>query len=284
MSAGVTSVVITRNRRETLLATLRRLERTGAPIVVVDNGSTDGTPSAVRAEFGGVSVVALGRNLGATARAVGARAARTPFVAFSDDDSWWELGALELAVQTMLEHPAVGLVAARVLVGDEERLDPVSAEMERSPLANRTGAPGRRVLGFAACGAVCRTDALLRSAGADARYGVGGEESLLALDLAADGLACIYRPDVVAYHHPARRASSRATHRARDRVVARNDLWTAWLRLRPRDALLASVRIVRRPGGVHGALAAMRGVAWVVASRRSVPSAISREFSGLARF
>src|SRR5437879_2115154 len=33
-------------------------------VVVVDNGSTDGTTARVRAEFGGVSVVDAGRNIG----------------------------------------------------------------------------------------------------------------------------------------------------------------------------------------------------------------------------
>jgi N-acetylglucosaminyl-diphospho-decaprenol L-rhamnosyltransferase len=279
---AVTSVVITRNRRETLLRTLGRIEQLGVRVVVVDNGSDDGTPAAIRGRFPAVSLIALGRNRGAAARMEAARAVETPFVAFSDDDSWWAPRALELAVRTLLDHPGIGLVAARILVGEDERLDPVSEAMGRSPLANQTGAPGRRVLGFTACGAVCRTDALLRCDGPNARYGIGGEEALLALDLAADGLACIHHPAVVAYHYPERSASAEATHRARDRTAARNDLWTAWLRLQPRDAVRASVCVLRRRGGLAGAVAATTGVAWVIRNRKPVPAAVSREFADLA--
>jgi GT2 family glycosyltransferase len=278
---AVTSVVITRDRRETLLRTIGRLDVLNARVVVVDNGSSDGTAAALRARFPEVTVIRLACNLGASARVAGARAVATPFVAFSDDDSWWEPGALELAARTLLEHPGVGLVAARVLVGDDDRLDPVSAAMGRSPLVNATGSPGRRVLGFTACGAVCRTDAFLRCAGSAVRYGLGGEEALLALDLAAVGLACIYRPDVVAHHHPARGKSERTARHERDRIAARNDLWTAWLRLRPRDAARTSVYILRRSNGAGG-VAALAGAAWVFAQRRPVPAVISNEFARLA--
>ena len=54
-----------RNRREDLLVTLARHE---APVVLVDNGSTDGTVDAVRAAHPEVCVVPLGQNLGARAR------------------------------------------------------------------------------------------------------------------------------------------------------------------------------------------------------------------------
>jgi GT2 family glycosyltransferase len=267
-----------------LLGTIARLVGVGARVIVVDNGSHDGTPAAVRERFPQVSVIALDRNIGAAARTVGARAAATPFVAFNDDDSWWAAGALEVAAQTLLDHARVGLVAARVLVGDDERLDPVSAQMGRSPLANTTGAPGSRVLGFAACGVVCRRDAFLRCPSSDfTRYGVGGEEALLALDLAADGFACIYRSDVVAHHHPARSTSPHATHRSRNRIAARNDLWTAWLRLGRRDAIAESARVLRRNGGLVGAFAATNGVPWVIRNRKPVPATVSRAFRDLGR-
>lgn len=62
-------VVLNWNGREDTLACLRSLEpvwseRTKG--VVVDNGSTDGTPDAIRAAFAAVEVLETGRNLGFT--------------------------------------------------------------------------------------------------------------------------------------------------------------------------------------------------------------------------
>ncbi len=99
----VAVVIATRNRGPELLGTLARLlaldER--PRIVVVDNGSTDGTAELVGAHHPGVQVVGLRRNQGAGARTIGARLVDTPYVAFSDDDSWWAPGALRRAVELL---------------------------------------------------------------------------------------------------------------------------------------------------------------------------------------
>ncbi|MEU4385604.1 glycosyltransferase [Promicromonospora sp. NPDC023805] len=67
-------------------------------MILVDNGSADGSVDAVAAAHPDVTVIRLPRNVGAAVRTVGVRAARTQFVAFADDDSWWAPGALRAAV------------------------------------------------------------------------------------------------------------------------------------------------------------------------------------------
>src|SRR5947208_1837668 len=103
----VTVVVMTRNRWPDLSQTLPRHE---PPVVVVDNGSDDGTPDRVREAFPCVEVVALDTNLGAPARNIGVERARTPYVAFADDDSWWAPGSLERAARIFDAHPRLGLL------------------------------------------------------------------------------------------------------------------------------------------------------------------------------
>jgi len=248
-------------------------------VVVVDNGSRGASAAALLAELEateGVDVVALGRNLGAAARTVGVRAIATTSVAFADDDSWWAPGALAEAVAVLDAHPRLALVAARVLVGSDLREDPVNAAMAASPLARRADEPGPRVLGFVACGAVVRRDAYLAVGGFHPRFGIGGEEEPLALDLAAAGWELAYVERLVAHHHPAvgRDPAARA------RRQLRNALWSAWLR-RPRRVLgprtLALLRAAPRGVAARGLGGALRGLPWVLRERRVLPHAIERE-------
>jgi GT2 family glycosyltransferase len=268
MRARVTVVVATRNRSGPLAHTLGRLGalRPPPPVVVVDNGSDDGSAEVVGKRFPAVRLLALGRNLGAAARNLGVLAAATPYVAFSDDDSWWAPGALERAAAALDTHPRLALVAARTLVGPEERTDPVSALMADSPLPVPAGAPGPAVLGFLACSAVVRRDAFLQAGGFSPLLFLFGEETLLAYDLAAAGWQLCYLDDVVAHHHP---ATSRQAPRRRIGTQRRNALLTAWMR-RPvlvatRSAGELALASLRDPAA-RAALA----VAWARTCTRSV--------------
>jgi GT2 family glycosyltransferase len=267
----VTVVMATRDRRASVLRTLDRLAglpSPAPPVIVVDNASRDGTPQAVRAAHPEVRVLALGVNRGAAARNAGAEVATTPLVAFCDDDSWWAPGALPRAAGHFARHPRLGLLAARILVGEDERLDPTCVAMAAGP--RPPGAPGPAVVGFVACGAVVRREALLAVGGFDARFGIGGEEALLAMDLAAAGWQLAYADDVVAHHHPAPNA-----RHGRSRRMVRNDLWTSWLRRPPAVAAEVTLRALR-DGDLAGVADAARGLPWIVRERRPLPPAVER--------
>jgi N-acetylglucosaminyl-diphospho-decaprenol L-rhamnosyltransferase len=275
----VSVVVITRDRRDELLRTLQALAALpeGPDVVVVDNGSRDGTAAAVRRAHPAVRVVALDADAGAAARTVGVRAAHGRHVAFCDDDSWWAPGALRLAADLLDGDPSLGLVAARVLVGPEERLEPVCAAMAASPLAPEPDLPGPRVLGFVACGAVVRASAYLAVGGFEPRHGVGGEEALLATDLAAAGWRLAYVDALVAHHHP----SGIRDRAGRRTTMVRNDLWFAWLRrpLRPalRHTARAAVAARRDRAARAGVYAALQGLPWVLRGRRPAGGALARD-------
>jgi N-acetylglucosaminyl-diphospho-decaprenol L-rhamnosyltransferase len=269
----VSVVVITRDRVGELLRTLGRLaalpER--PHVIVVDNASTDGTRSAVRERFPDVEVIALPANRGAAGRNQGVLASTAPYVAFSDDDSWWEPGALGRAADLLDEHPRLALVNAHILVGEERRDDPACEEMARSPLPRRDGQPGRPLLGFVACGAIVRRNAFLGVGGFAPWAGIGGEEEILSHDLAADGWTLSYVPGVVAHHHPSR-SRSIAERRA---AAVRNELWTAWLRRPVPAALWITARAAWRArsdrAAARGLAEAAAGVRWVPGARRRDP-------------
>ncbi|MFI0352683.1 glycosyltransferase family 2 protein [Actinomadura sp. 9N407] len=269
----VTIVVATRDRA----AELRRsLARHTAPVIVVDNASEDDTAEV--AEEAGARLVRLPRNHGAAARNVGVRMATTRYVAFADDDSWWAPGALERAVAVMDAHPRTALVAARVLVGERQRLEPVSELMARSPLGRPDDLPGRAILGFLACSALVRRDAFLAAGGFSETLHFAGEEELLALDLAAAGWGLAYLPELVVHHHP---SPHRPDSRLRRRREARNRLLTAWLR-RPLPVFVrAALTSLASRDGRGGLADAARAWPQVADARRPVPPEVERARAGL---
>jgi GT2 family glycosyltransferase len=271
-------VIATRDRRDRLLATLARLDALPERprVVVVDNGSRDGTGDAVRRCFPEVTVVESREPLGSAARNLGAEMAATPLVAFTDDDSWWAPGSLARAGELFAAYPRLGLIAARIVVEPDGRIDPTCAAMRESPLGADGALPGPPVLGFVACGAIARREAVLACGGFHPRYGFGGEEELVAIALTAAGWDLAYADDVVAHHEP-----ERGPRRRRDMREARNALWSAWLRRPWPRALRLTARAAIRRGGLRALAAAARGAPWVLRERRVVPADVERSLRQL---
>jgi GT2 family glycosyltransferase len=263
----VTTVIATRNRCQELRSSLPRHR---GPVILVDNGSTDGTRDMVAREHPEVTLIPLSRNAGAVARNIGVQEAVTPLVAFADDDSWWAPGALERASAVFATSPRLAVVNGRILVGEDEVLDPTCDVMARSPLGTSDGLPGPSILGFVACGAVVRRSAFLLAHGFDDVIFFMGEEERLALDLMQLRWHLCYVDSVVAHHHPSadRDAASRERRAA---LVARNQVLTAVLR-RPWSEVgrrgLAAAR--RGPAGRRGLGQAVARLPRAVRSRRPV--------------
>ena len=265
----VTVVVASRNRRSDLLATLPRHE---APVVLVDNASTDGTVEAVRSAHPTVTVLPQRHNLGARGRTLGVARAGTPFVAFADDDSWWAPGDLARVVEIMRAHPRLAVLNARILVGPEERLDGLCAELAASPLGTPPDLPGPALLGFIACGAMVRTDAFQAAGGFDPVVRFPGEEERLALDLAAAGWGIAYVDSVTVHHHP---SPARHAPAERQAAVWRSRLLTAVMRL-PGPDVVRAVREALAAGapGRAGLRGALPDLAAALRRRRVVPPSV----------
>jgi GT2 family glycosyltransferase len=253
VTGPITVVVATRNRRDLLVRTLTALgempER--PPVIVVDDASSDGTPEFLREQYPAVGLIALAASAGAAARNVGTKVATTSLVAFSDDDSWYQDGSLAKAAGIFESAPNLALVAARVLVGPNQTLDPTCVSLERGPLR-----------GFLACGAIVRREAFLSVGGFHPWMAVGGEEDLLVRRLAAAGWELEYRPEVTAMHWPPHR-----NHPApRRRALARNAAFTEMIERSPAQATLTCAgRMLRQPFA-NAAAGTVEGIAagfWV---------------------
>lgn len=270
-------VVITHDRQAELACTLQRLaEVPDDPVVIiVDNGSTDGTAQYVAATHPDVVLLRLGRNLGAVGRNLGVAAAAArglDHVAFCDDDTWYEPGALNRAVELLDAHPNVGLLNASIIVEPDGRIDGISEEMARSPLPNRPDLPGAPLLSFLAGVSILRRRAFEEAGGFSPQLWLGGEEELLASDLVRAGWKMRYVPELRAHHRP---SISRDAH-LRRRHGIRNTLWFTWARRRPSGAIRRTVHLLAglprdlvSAGAITDALA---GLPWVLRNRRPVPA------------
>ncbi|MFD7713313.1 glycosyltransferase family 2 protein [Streptomyces sp. NPDC059785] len=278
-------VVITRDRRPELLRTLRILrELPERPqVIVTDNASADGTADAVAREFPEVLLLCPGRNLGAVGRNLAVRHVTTPYVAFCDDDTWWEPGALTRAADLLDAHPPLAAVTARILVEPSGEEDPVVAELRDSPLTGPDWLPGPALGSFLAAATVLRTDVFRTAGGFHPGLWLGGEEELLATDLLRQGHWLSYVPELTIHH-----AASEARDSTERRVLGlRNTLWFTWLRRPWRAALRRTLYLMRTVpkdrASVRAFGRALAGLPWVLAQRDPVPAEIEARLAALEK-
>ncbi len=98
-SSGAVSVVVPCfNALPYIGATLRSILAQGEPglqVIVVDDGSTDGSPELIEREFPGVTLLRQANAGVAAARNTGIAAASSPWIAFCDADDIWLPGKLQ---------------------------------------------------------------------------------------------------------------------------------------------------------------------------------------------
>ncbi|WP_207944965.1 glycosyltransferase family 2 protein [Actinomadura rubrisoli] len=269
----LTVVVITRDRRQSLLATLARLRALPGPppVIVVDNASRDGTAGAVASGFPEFRLIRSPHNLGAVARNLAVDHVRTPYVAFCDDDTWWDPDAPSRAAALLDAHPRLAVVTGRILVEPGGREDPIVPELRDSPVPGPAWLPGPALGSFLAGASMVRAEAFREAGGFSPRLWLGGEEELLSADLMALGWHLCYAEDVVVHHEP---SPLREAH-LRRRHGIRNTLWFTWLRRPVPVAVRRTAGLLRtlpRDRVTAGALAeAAAGLPWVARERRRLP-------------
>jgi GT2 family glycosyltransferase len=277
----LTVVLLTYNCAHRIAPILEKLLELQLPIVAVDNGSRDGTADVVSG-YGGIDLVRLPENVGAAGRNAGAERAHTPYVLFCDDDGWYDPAGLSEMCDLFDDHAELGLLNARIVVGDEQYLDPISAEMADSPLADEPGLPGKPLLSFMAGAAAVRVSAYKEVGGYDERFFIGGEEETLALKLAKAGWRMRYVPEFVVHHRPS--LANAAGLRA---YGMRNTLVNAWLHRRWRSAVRWTVFTLadtpKNRDFAKGVWLTLRALPWIVRERAPMSAELDAEQTVLDR-
>lgn len=208
----ITVIVPTWNRKELLSRCLDSLRRQTAPcrVLVVDDGSTDGTEELVRHQFSAFDYLRLGQNLG-FCRAVneGIRRAYTPFLALLNNDTEADPGWMEAGLSAFERFPSYWFFASRIVnFFARDLLDSAGDCYSRSGMPYKRGG-GRRlgefsrsgpVLGASAGAAFYRRDLFDRIGLFDESYHMYLEDVDLSLRAQLAGYPCLYLPDAVVYH------------------------------------------------------------------------------------
>lgn len=113
MTPLVSAIIPTRNRRDKLnraLGSIAAQSFRDFEVLVVDDGSEDGTPSWLCRQWPSVSLIQVSPSIGAAAaRNLAISRARGEFVAFLDDDDLWLPSYLEVQVAQFRAHPDADL-------------------------------------------------------------------------------------------------------------------------------------------------------------------------------
>lgn len=208
----LTVVIPSWNNRDLLkrcLASMRN-QSVVPELVVVDDGSTDGTSEMLASEFSEVRVVRQPEVTGfAAAVNSGILACRTPYVALLNNDTEADPGWAEAGLRAMEDQPDYAFFACKMLQFDDPTLLDSAGDCY-----NRAGMPYKRGLGeraelfsseeevLGACaGAAFYRKALFQEIGLfDESYEMYLEDVEISLRAQWMGFRCLYLPDAIVYH------------------------------------------------------------------------------------
>lgn len=221
--ADVVVVYVSWNTAGELAESLRALlsDSTDLEVIVVDNGSRDGTVAMLAAQFPAVRVIANSDNRGfAAAFNQGWRASQRPLVLLMNPDTVLAPSQLRRLVECLAAHPQVGAVAPVLVDGagaDTENARPFPPLTLRypgtrlpghgEPIALSACAEAVRIHWFmGACG-LLRRAALEATAGFDEGYFLYGEDIDWCLRARRAGWEILQLRGVQALHHGNRSAA-----------------------------------------------------------------------------
>ncbi len=217
----ISIVLVSWNNKDYLVPCLRSLYtsamRSRVDVIVVDNGSTDGGPGAVRAEFPGVRVVQNVENVGLSAASnQGIRETNGRYVLLLNNDTLVNGRSLDRMVEFMDSQPDAGAVGGQLLNPDgsfQAGYASFSTLLQEFLIVTRlgerlwTGYPShgrcdhiKSVDWLSSACLLLRRDALMQVGLLDEQYFVYGDETDLQFRLKQAGWKVYFLPEVSTIH------------------------------------------------------------------------------------
>ncbi len=212
-------VVVNWNRRELLRSCLRSLASQTHPnfqVVVVDNGSEDGSPAMVRELMSAYPVtlhlITNDVNRGfCAANNQGFAASRSELIALLNNDAEAEPGWLAALEEVIRTGDAVGMAASKVLVWEDPRRIDKAGHLMYPDGQNRGRGSGQLDVGQFdrieetlwpdGCAAMYRRAMLDEVGGFDEDFFAYADDAELGLRGRIAGWMCLYAPAAVVRHH-----------------------------------------------------------------------------------
>lgn len=209
---SVSIIVVNWNGKQLLsgcLQSLRRQTYTDFEIIVVDNGSTDGSLDYLTKIFHDVLPIALSKNRGFTGgNNEGFRQSSGAYIVLLNNDATLKEDWLESMVSVMESDPGLGSCASKIIIEGTELLDSAGdlfttaftgtkwGELQKAALFT---AP-RTVAGPCAAAAIYRRSMLEQIGFFDDDFFLNHEDTDLNLRAWLAGWRCQFVPGAVAYH------------------------------------------------------------------------------------
>lgn len=214
MKTNVSVIIPTWNGKALLkecLSSLQKQSFKSFEIIVVDNGSTDGTEKYIKKHFPQVKLVRLNRNFG-FARAVncGVESSRSKYVVFLNNDTVVEKHWLKYLVASIKKHSQAISVNSKILnFHDRKKIDGVGIEINEVGQAKSIGWNQKdngqflkemEIFGATGGASIFDRNKFLKLGKFDEDYFMYSEEVDLAFRAQFKGYKSYYCPKAVVYH------------------------------------------------------------------------------------
>jgi len=248
----ISVVVLTCNGREHLeecISSLREQTYPRVEIILVDNGSRDGSADYVRERFPkGVTIIELPENIGYTGgNNAGIRSAHGEYLAFLNDDTRADPIWLEEMYAALRKDPRRGMAAGKILFYyDPEIIDNVGHLIYRDGTFRGRGRLEKdhgqydrveEVLAPSGCAFMVRADILDEVGGFDDDFFIYGDDADLSLRVRLAGWSVVYVPPARILHKYSATTGAYSPFKAF--LVERNRIWLT-VKYFPIGALLCS--------------------------------------------